>query len=599
MTPSQTPGGSSYYARSYAASSPQSLSRSRLLEGRSVRRSSTRGGVTSSIGETPHDEDTPGYDVTGTEGDALADADGTQGPAGLIIEEALVYGTTVNVRDTLEKFRAFIKEFKKHDEVIAERKKERARVEAEHARAYAGVENAPPFVLPPALTEEADDDFLHHEDEPYYLELLRNALEAAPTSLSAHVHYPLNIAINAEHLRAYKSTNETFLNTLCTYPAEVVPIMDAVLKEFMDDEYARLRLARQRDVALGERPADDDNAGPNLFVRARVWNLPATHRYQMRELDPSHIDRLVSLRGMITRMTAIKPDMRSAFYRCGSCGASAEVPVERGRVDEPTTCDGCQIRGTMELVHNRSKFIDTQVVTLQEAPDNVPEGETPAQIQLNVYEEMVDAVVPGDRVVVTGMFKAKDLRPNPRMSTLRSIFSTIVDVIHFCKDDKEKLSVQGAESNAEYAPKATVLSTTETEDEIKERVEAMRAAYAGDGDSAAIYTALSASLAPSIWELDDVKKGVLLMLFGGLNKDLESNGKIRGEINVLLCGDPGTAKSQLLSYVHRISPRGMYTSGTGSSAVGLTAYVTKDQENRNEYVLESGALVLSDRGVCW
>ena len=159
--------------------------------------------------------------------------------------------------------------------------------------------------------------------------------------------------------------------------------------------------------------------------------------------------------------------------------------------------------------------------------------------------------------------------------------------------------MQGAESNAEYAPKATVLSTTETEDEIKERVEAMRAAYAGDGDSAAIYTALSASLAPSIWELDDVKKGVLLMLFGGLNKDLESNGKIRGEINVLLCGDPGTAKSQLLSYVHRISPRGMYTSGTGSSAVGLTAYVTKDQENRNEYVLESGALVLSDRGVCW
>lgn len=112
-----------------------------------------------------------------------------------------------------------------------------------------------------------------------------------------------------------------------------------------------------------------------------------------------------------------------------------------------------------------------------------------------------------------------------------------------------------------------------------------------------LYSRLAHSLAPSVWELDDVKKGILLQLFGGCNKNLGSLGKIRGEINVLLCGDPGTAKSQLLSYVHRIAPRGMYTSGTGSSAVGLTAYITKDPESK-EPVLESGALVLSDRGVC-
>ena len=112
-----------------------------------------------------------------------------------------------------------------------------------------------------------------------------------------------------------------------------------------------------------------------------------------------------------------------------------------------------------------------------------------------------------------------------------------------------------------------------------------------------LYAKLAHSLAPSIWELDDVKKGVLLQMFGGCNKDLGSDGRIRGEINILLCGDPGTSKSQILSYVHKIAPRGMYTSGTGSSAVGLTAYVTRDPESR-ENVLESGALVLSDRGVC-
>jgi DNA replication licensing factor MCM4 len=103
----------------------------------------------------------------------------------------------------------------------------------------------------------------------------------------------------------------------------------------------------------------------------------------------------------------------------------------------------------------------------------------------------------------------------------------------------------------------------------------------------------------SIWQLEDVKKGILCQLFGGTNKQFSESGigRFRGEINVLLCGDPGTSKSQLLQYVHKIAPRGIYTSGKGSSAVGLTAYVTKDPET-HEAVLESGALVLSDRGVC-
>jgi len=114
-----------------------------------------------------------------------------------------------------------------------------------------------------------------------------------------------------------------------------------------------------------------------------------------------------------------------------------------------------------------------------------------------------------------------------------------------------------------------------------------------------VYELLARSLAPSIYELDDVKKGILLQLFGGTNKSFEKGGspKYRGDINVLLCGDPSTAKSQLLQYVHKIAPRGVYTSGKGSSAVGLTAYVTRDPESR-QLVLESGALVLSDGGVC-
>lgn len=114
-----------------------------------------------------------------------------------------------------------------------------------------------------------------------------------------------------------------------------------------------------------------------------------------------------------------------------------------------------------------------------------------------------------------------------------------------------------------------------------------------------IYELLMKSVAPSIWENEDVKKGILAQLFGGATKEFSQTGRgrFRGEINCLLVGDPSTAKSQLLQYVHKISPRGIYTSGKGSSAVGLTAYVTKDPETM-ELVLESGAIVLSDRGIC-
>jgi len=107
------------------------------------------------------------------------------------------------------------------------------------------------------------------------------------------------------------------------------------------------------------------------------------------------------------------------------------------------------------------------------------------------------------------------------------------------------------------------------------------------------------ALAPSIWEYEEVKKGVLCQLFGGTPKDFNKNNRdrFRNEVNILLCGDPSTAKSQLLQYVHKIAPRGIYTSGKGSSAVGLTAYVTKDPETK-EIILESGALVLSDKGIC-
>jgi len=318
--------------------------------------------------------------------------------------------------------------------------------------------------------------------------------------------------------------------------------------------------------------------------------------------------------------------MKVAFFRCLTCQHTVQVEIDRGKIEEPARCsrDVCGTLGSMTMIHNRCEFADRQVIRLQETPDAVPDGQTPHTVSLSVYDELVDVAKPGDRLVITGIFRSVPARVNPRMRTLKSLFKTYIDVVHIKLGaggtiglDKSTRPAQGdrvpgvggvgdgsdegEDADGEQSQKA------ELEEKIK------RLAKRPD-----IYDLLSASLAPSIWEMDDVKKGILLQMFGGTNKSISRGGggggpRYRGDINVLLVGDPGTSKSQILKvseltlhlnslliasqYVHKIAPRGVYTSGKGSSAVGLTAYVTRDPDTK-QLVLESGALVLSDGGVC-
>lgn len=248
----------------------------------------------------------------------------------------------------------------------------------------------------------------------------------------------------------------------------------------------------------------------------------------------------------------------------------------------------------MQIVHNRSGFSDKQVIKLQETPDSVPDGQTPHSVSLCAYDDLVDVCKAGDRVEITGIFKANQVRVNPRQRTVKNIFKTYVDTVHIQKVDKRRVGIDVTTIEENLAEQTS--GGVEQVRKISEEQEAQIKATAARPD---IYDLLSRSLAPSIYEMDDVKKGILLQLFGGTNKSFAKGGspKYRGDINVLLCGDPSTSKSQILQYVHKIAPRGVYTSGKGSSAVGLTAYVTRDPETR-QLVLESGALVLSDGGIC-
>lgn len=288
--------------------------------------------------------------------------------------------------------------------------------------------------------------------------------------------------------------------------------------------------------------------------------------------------------------------MKEAFFKCQVCSHTTKVDIDRGRILEPTKCPRpiCDSPNSMQIVHNRSGFIDKQVIKLQETPDSVPAGQTPHSVSMCAYDELVDFCKAGDRVEITGIFKASPVRVNPRQRTQKSIFKTYIDVLHIQKVDKKRMGIDVStiEQDASEELSGGVPEVRKISEEEEEKIKATAARHD-------IYELLSRSLAPSVYEMDDVKKGILLQLFGGTNKSFEKGGspKYRGDINVLLCGDPSTSKSQILMYVHKIAPRGVYTSGKGSSAVGLTAYVTRDPESR-QLVLESGALVLSDGGVC-
>lgn len=279
-------------------------------------------------------------------------------------------------------------------------------------------------------------------------------------------------------------------------------------------------------------------------------------------------DKLVSVKGLVIRATPIIPDMKVAFFRCLTCSHTVQVEIDRGRIDEPARCprDVCASVGTMSLVHNRCEFADRQVLRLQETPDAVPDGQTPQTVSLCVYDELVDVTKPGDRLVVSGIFRSVPVRVNPRQRTIKSLFKTFLDVVHVRRGGGGRLGLDGStRSSGDRLPGVGVAGVggEDDEDDVedafqpaqngrkskREELEKKLVELSKRND---IYELLSRSLAPSIWEMDDVKKGILLQLFGGTNKSVAKGGggggpRYRGDINVLLVGDPGTSKSQILS----------------------------------------------------
>ncbi|KAG6362884.1 hypothetical protein INS49_007979 [Diaporthe citri] len=497
--------------------------------------------------------------------------------------QSLVWGTTIAIDDTFNAFKNFLRNYKIKYRLIKENQPDE-------------LVNAP------------------ENQTRCYWEALETMLALGTSKLYLDVH----------DLKAYPETEKLWYQ-LQAYPQELVPIMDQSVHDMMI-ELARIEMARQRSqntsapqasqssepaIPSSDRPEDAPTPRPTAQREATLEDQVAETIYMvrpygmdkttnLRDLNPSDMDRMIQIKGLVIRTTPVIPDMKDAFFKCSVCNHGLLVTLDRGKIREPTECprQRCGSKNSMQIVHNRCNFADKQVIKLQETPDAVPAGQTPHSVSVCVYDDLVDFCKAGDRVQITGIFRVSPVRVNPRQRAIKSVHKTYVDVLHVQKVDRKRM---GADTTTLELDDDEELQTDNPSgmDEARkvtpEEEEKIKETAARDD----IYDLLARSLAPSVYEMDDVKKGILLQLFGGTNKSFEKGGspKYRGDINVLLCGDPSTSKSQILSYVHRIAPRGVYTSGKGSSAVGLTAYITRDPETRS-LVLESGALVLSDGGVC-
>jgi len=302
-------------------------------------------------------------------------------------------------------------------------------------------------------------------------------------------------------------------------------------------------------------------------VCVRLRNLPTVTR--LRDVGSDYIGRLVMLEGIVVRATPVEPMVVEAYFRCRNPDCLHEWSVEPAgmTIRWPSSCPQCK-RRNIEFVDEKTRFVDYQRIRIQEKPEDLPPGQLPRVLDVRVVgKDLVDRARPGDRVSVVGIVRA--FSPRMTEARMRRVFTVYIDANYIETQTREA---------------ETITITPEEEEKIKELAK-----------DPWIHRKIVQSIAPSIYGREEIKEAIMYLLFGGVPKHLP-DGYIRGNINVLIIGDPGTGKSRLLQYVAEIAPRGLYTTGRGTTAAGLTAAVMRDE--RGGMTLEAGALVLADKGVC-
>ncbi|KAI9866203.1 MAG: MCM DNA helicase complex subunit [Trichoglossum hirsutum] len=356
-----------------------------------------------------------------------------------------------------------------------------------------------------------------------------------------------SLEVAYDHLSNSKAILAYFL---ANSPAEVLKIFDEVAME----------------VTLLHYP---DYERIHSEIHVRISDLPV--HYTLRQLRQTHLNCLVRVSGVVTRRSGVFPQLKYVKFDCAKCGITLGPFQQESNVEVRISyCQNCQSRGPFTLNSEKTVYRNYQKLTLQESPGTVPAGRLPRHREVILLWDLIDSAKPGEEIEVTGIYRNNyDAQLNNRNGF--PVFATIMEANHVIKSHDQLAGFR---------------LTEEDEQQIR--------ALSRDPK---IVDKIIGSMAPSIYGHVDIKTAVALSLFGGVSKEAQGKHSIRGDINVLLLGDPGTAKSQVLKYIEKTAHRAVFATGQGASAVGLTASVRKDPIT-SEWTLEGGALVLADRGTC-
>ena len=368
-------------------------------------------------------------------------------------------------------------------------------------------------------------------------------------------HYPSEKSLYVSYNKL-EEFDEEFAREILENPSEVLSAGEKKIKEYARIERETIH-GREKDV---------------VRINLRIVDLPEDIRFEIRNIRSPEVGKLISVTGIIRKNTEVLPRIMNACFECSVCGHRFFISQGKGKVDEPTRCpsEKCGLekgKTRFKLITSESVFVDTQKIEIQENPENLGGGAQPLRMAVILEDDISGKLFPGDRVTLDGTLMA-DQKINS--GTPLTEFSIYLYALNFRKTVKE-------------------LDEIHITDEDEEKIHEL-------SRDPKIMDKLISSIAPTIFGLEKIKQALVLQMFGGVRKVMKDGTAMRGDIHVLLVGDPGTAKSQLLRYMTEISPRGVFAFGRGSSSAGLTAAAVRDEFGEGRWTLEAGALVLADNG---
>jgi len=366
---------------------------------------------------------------------------------------------------------------------------------------------------------------------------------------------------------------EYYYNELVTSMSEgkkSVSVDFSIISKF-DTELADYLLENPAEVLeWAEQATSQMDLAGEVKLRVRIFNLPEDKQVRIRKIRAEHIGKLISVDGIVKRASDIRPEVSEAIFQCSECGERITIIQTERMIKMPFECERCDNRKGFKLIDQ--KLYDARWVAIEE-PFEITTGERPSEIMIFLKEDlttpkMQNKTDPGNRIKVVGALKQLPRRIKGTRSRQMEIYIDANSV--------ESIEVEWEELEI----------TSEDEKKILET--------AADPT---VYDKLVGSIAPAIFGLEEIKEAIALQLFGGEMHIQKDRSRVRGDIHILLVGDPSTAKSVLMKVVSGLIPRGRYVSGKGVTGAGLTATVVRDEEFLGGWVLEAGALVMCNRSL--